>query len=104
MPIIYHVTSKAQWQAAQKKGLYEAASLTTEGFIHCSEAHQLRGVLKRYFRGQGDLVRLTIDTNKLTAPLQYDLAPSVNEQFPHIYGPLNLDAVVKEEEERGEED
>jgi uncharacterized protein (DUF952 family) len=52
------------------------------------------GVLKRYYQGRKDLLKLIINTQKLTSELKYELAPSVNENFPHIYGPINLDAVI----------
>ena len=93
--IIFHITSHHDWNLAKQKGYYEAPSLKDEGFIHCSQAGQVAGVLQRYYKGRTDLVRLSVDTEKLTSPLQYELAPSVNEEFPHIYGPLNLDAVVE---------
>lgn len=98
MSIIYHVTTSEEWNQAKKKGSYEAASLPVEGFIHCSEASQVKGVLERYFAGKNNLVKLVIDTDKLTSPLKYELAPSINENFPHVYGPLNVDAVVSVEE------
>ena len=98
MAIIYHVTTKEAWNAAKKSGFYEAPSLPLEGFIHCSEAHQVPGVLQRFFKGKDNLLKLTIDTDKLKHALKYDLAPSLNETFPHIYGPLNVDAVTGEEE------
>ena len=94
MAIIYHVTTAHEWQAAQEKGCYEAPSMATEGFIHCSDEGQVAGVLERYFAGKQDLVKLVIDTNRLQHRLQYDLSPSVNEAFPHVYGPINLDAVI----------
>lgn len=95
--MIYHVLPKAQWLQAQQAGSYEAASLATEGFIHASKAHQVAGVLERYFNGKNDLLLLHIDEHQLRAPLIYELSPSVNEEFPHIYGPINLDAVTKTE-------
>lgn len=94
MAIIYHVTTRREWQDARAKGYYEAPSLASEGFIHCSEEGQVRGVLERYFKGQHDLLKLVIDTDRLQHRLQYDMAPSVDEAFPHVYGPINLDAVV----------
>ncbi|MDB5195989.1 MAG: hypothetical protein JWP88_359 [Flaviaesturariibacter sp.] len=94
MALIYHITTAAEWAAAQTKGAYEAASLPLEGFIHLSREDQVAGVLERYYAGQSGLVKLTVDTAKLSAHLRYELAPSVNEEFPHLYGPLNLDAVV----------
>ena len=95
MNIIYHITTAAEWSIALEKGFYEAASLTTEGFIHCSKAEQVNGVLERYFKGKNNLVKLIIDTDKLTNDLKFELAPSVNETFPHVYGVINLDAVIE---------
>ncbi|HYK57692.1 MAG TPA: DUF952 domain-containing protein [Flavisolibacter sp.] len=102
MAAIYHITSQTEWNNATKTGSYTAPSLKTEGFIHCSKAEQVQGVLQRYFAGKINLVKLTIDTTKLTAPLRYELAPSLNEEFPHIYGTINPDAVIKVEEISGE--
>lgn len=93
--MIYHVVTAALWQQALSKGFYEAPSLHTDGFIHSSSAAQVKGVLERYYKDQQHLLLLHIDESKLTAPLKYELAISVNELFPHIFGPLNLDAVIK---------
>jgi len=101
--MIYHVVSETNWHKAVQQGFYEADSLSTEGFIHTSKSEQVQGVLDRYYpqdavhKGSGNLILLHIDETKLTAPLIYELAPSVNEVFPHIYGRLNIDAVVKAE-------
>jgi uncharacterized protein (DUF952 family) len=95
--MIYHVVSGPNWQKAIEQGFYEAASLAAEGFIHASKAEQVQGVLARYYNGQTDLLLLHIDETKLKAPLSFELATSVNESFPHIYGRLNLDAVIKTE-------
>src|ERR1700712_879906 len=95
--MIYHVITNAKWQAALSQGFYEADSLEAEGFIHTSKEGQVKGVLERYYSGQTDLLLLHIDESKLTAPLKYELAPSVNEEFPHIFGRLNTDAVIKAE-------
>ncbi len=95
MPIIYHVTTAAEWKAAKEKGAYEATSLKTEGFIHCSEEHQVAGVLERYFSDQSNLVKLVIDTAKLTSRYIQEWSPSVTDTFPHIYGPINMDAVIE---------
>ena len=79
---------------AMVNGFYAADSLDLEGFIHCSKKDQIKGVLERYYRDAGELLLLTIEPTKLISPLKYELAPSINEEFPHIYGPLNLDAVI----------
>ena len=93
--IIYHITTKADWQKAKEIGFYETVSLVDEGFIHCSHAHQVDGVLERYYPGQTSLVKLVIDVDKLNQRLQHDFSPSMNESFPHVYGRINLDAVCE---------
>ncbi len=92
--VIYHITTNETWAKAKTLGFYKDPSLAVEGFIHCSTEQQVAGVLERYFSGKTNLVRLAIDTTTLIARLRYELAPSVNEYFPHIYGTINLDAVV----------
>lgn len=94
MPLIYHVTTAADWSAAKTKGYYEHPSLKSEGFIHCSQENQVAGVLERYFAGQTHLVKLTVDTDKLTSKYVFEWSPSTNDTFPHIYGPINIDAVT----------
>jgi len=93
--MIYHVVAGKDWQKAEQQGFYEADSFAKEGFIHCSRAAQVYGVLDRYYKGQHGLLLLHIDEDKLTAPLKYENAPSINQEFPHVYGRLNLEAVVK---------
>ena len=94
---IYHITTTAAWEQALLEGAYTADSLAIEGFIHCSTADQVAGVLDRYYKGQTNLVKLTIDKSKVTSPLIFELATSINEVFPHIHGTINVSAVVKSE-------
>jgi uncharacterized protein (DUF952 family) len=94
MPLIYHITTKEAWQEAITTGLYTAPSLTDEGFIHCSQESQIEGVLQRYYADQHDLLKLVIDTDKLNVKFVFEWSPSTSDTFPHIYGPINLDAVV----------
>lgn len=90
---IYHIASPAEWEAARLKGVYEAASLATEGFIHCSFDDQISGVFDRYYRGAGKLLVLEIDPELLKSELRIE--PSTGgEEYPHIYGPINTEAVV----------
>jgi uncharacterized protein (DUF952 family) len=95
VPIIYHITSALEWNKAKQSGYYIHPTLTDEGFIHCSQQHQVEGVLKRYFEDQDGLVKLVIDTDKLSAKFVFDWSPSMADTFPHIYGPLNADAVIE---------
>src|SRR3990172_5084118 len=99
---ILHLAPHDAWLAAVKKGAYRADSLSTEGFIHCSKPSQIVDVANTFYRGQRGLVLLVIDPSKLEAELKWEPpaepAPTharPGDLFPHIYGPLNLDAVIK---------
>ena len=98
---ILHLASNNAWLAAVKDGIYHADSLSTEGFIHCSKASQIVGVANTFYHGQQGLVLLVIDPSKLEAELKWEPPAEPEptharegELFPHLYGPLNLDAVV----------
>ncbi|HEV7698848.1 MAG TPA: DUF952 domain-containing protein [Pyrinomonadaceae bacterium] len=89
---IYHIVLPEDW-AAFDTGLYRAKSLETEGFIHCSFAEQLDGVLGRYYKGEPKVVVLEIETDQLMSRVLNE--PSTgSEIYPHIYGPINRDAIV----------
>ncbi|WEK35271.1 MAG: DUF952 domain-containing protein [Candidatus Pseudobacter hemicellulosilyticus] len=94
MPIIYHITSAPDWNEQKGSGLYASSSLKEEGFIHCSQEGQVAGVLDRYFKDRTGLVKLSIDTERLRSQLIYEWSPSIADTFPHIYGPINTDAVT----------
>ena len=98
MPIIYHIAFADAWKEAQQKGYYEHPTLKNEGFIHGSLENQVAGVLERYFQGEKNLVKLVIDTDKLTSKYIFDWSPSTADTYPHIYGPINIDAVIKTED------
>ena len=98
--LIFHILNGREWEAAKKLGTYAPLSLHTEGFIHCSTAHQLAGTANNFFRGQDGLVVLCIDEALLKAPLKYEAPahfpdPQAGSKFPHIHGPLNTEAVVR---------
>lgn len=93
--MILHITRRSDWEAAQAMGDYRLDSLDTEGFIHCSTPEQVLGPANELYRGQPELVLLVIDPSRLEARLVYEDLYASGIAFPHIYGPLNLDAVVK---------
>lgn len=93
---IYHIVLPKIWETFKDEAFYEAESLETEGFIHCSFADQLDAVLDRYYRDAGEVLVLTLESEKLTSPLVNE--PSTNNEiYPHIYGPINHDAIVRAE-------
>jgi uncharacterized protein (DUF952 family) len=101
--MIYHIASRRAWREAQQRGDYRVESLETEGFIHCSTDTQVLPVAEKYYPGQRGLLLLMIDPARLSSDLRWE-PPSggappagvpAGELFPHIYGPVNLDAIVK---------
>jgi uncharacterized protein (DUF952 family) len=93
---ILHITSRNAWSAAEKSGEYTVDSLAGRSFIHCSKPTQVMQVANLVYFGQYGLVLLVIDPERLTSELRWE--PGVDlatELFPHIYGPINLDAVVE---------
>lgn len=103
MEPIAHICALADWSDAQEQGAYRAVSLLSEGFTHCSTAAQVLEVANSYYLGESGLVLLWIDPQRLDVPLRWE-APShpagsngkthAGELFPHIYGPVSLDAVI----------
>jgi uncharacterized protein (DUF952 family) len=90
--LVYHIVHPAVW-AAFDIDLYCAASLESEGFIHCSFANQLDAVINRYYKDEQRLIVLEIETEKLMSRVINE--PSTkNEIYPHVYGPINRDAIV----------
>ena len=94
--LILHIAEREAWREAQAAGSYEADSLTSEGFIHCSKPEQISAVANRYYRGRTDLVLLYIESERVNAEIRYENLEGGEELFPHIYGPLNLDAVIED--------
>lgn len=97
---IYHITTRDQWQAARAAGEYRAESLDAQGFIHASTRGQVVDTANLVFRGLGGLVLLCIDESRISAPVKYEAPDGPGHRegaglFPHIYGPLNLDAVTR---------
>jgi uncharacterized protein (DUF952 family) len=93
--MIYHITSRTSWLDAKKNGAYTADSLATQGFIHCSKADQIVCVANTWYSGQRGLVLLEIDETRLKPEVRWEPGTDkADELFPHIYGPLNVDAVT----------
>lgn len=95
--LIYHIVTPETWEQFKNEPFYEAESLHSEGFIHCSYRNQLPEVLERYYKNAEKVFILHINPNLLTSKLVSE--PSTNnEVYPHIYGEINRQAIVEVEE------
>ncbi len=93
---VFHIVEPDVW-ANQHCELYRPPGLETEGFIHCSFREQLGRVIDRYYPDAARLTILEIDVDRLMSRMVTE--PSTGgEVFPHIYGPINCDAIVAVEE------
>jgi uncharacterized protein (DUF952 family) len=93
MNYIFHITQSHQWESAKQVGTYSTESLRTEGFIHCSTLQQVIKTANRFFSNQKDLVLLSINADNVKSKIKYEAADG--DEFPHIYGELNIDAVYQ---------
>ena len=93
MPLILHITSAQAW--AEVIDFYTAPSLRTEGFIHCSHPEQVIGPANALFYGRVGLVLLCIDPTQVQAKIIDEDCYQAGQAFPHIYGPINRDAVIE---------
>jgi len=100
VPRIFHIATVADWEAAQRSGSYTTSTrgrtLAEEGFIHASHGDQWQGVRRLFYAGVTEpLVLLAIDPDRLDAPVVEEVPEGADRAFPHIYGALNTDAVVR---------
>jgi len=89
---LVHLCSFRDWQIARESGEYRADTFESAGFIHFSKPEQILKVANRYYPAAKDLLLLWIDPASLEAELRWET--SDGDIFPHLYGPLNLDAVI----------
>lgn len=89
-----HITKLEQWKQAESSGVYGGDTLGSDGFIHCSTPQQVIKVANALFRGEKGLVLLSIEPSKVRPEVRYEKSEA-GEPYPHIYGPLNTEAVVK---------
>jgi uncharacterized protein (DUF952 family) len=93
--MIYHIAIATDWVQALEQGFYAPQAFASEAFIHACKAEQVEGVCERYFKDQTGLVVLHINERFLKPPHTFVFSAASNDEFPHIFGPINLDAVVE---------
>jgi uncharacterized protein (DUF952 family) len=92
---VYHLVPRAVWERSPTQP-YRAASLESEGFIHCSHAAQVARSANRFFADEKELLVLALDAERLGGLLRDEPAGD-GELYPHLYGPLDRALVVAAE-------
>jgi glutathione S-transferase len=93
MEPVYHLVLPSNWSIGSDRD-YAAASLAGEGFIHCSFADQVEASANRFYADAAEILVLRIDPARLRSPMKVEASGS-GALFPHIYGPINRDAVTQ---------
>jgi uncharacterized protein (DUF952 family) len=95
MPIVYKICPAALWREAERIGAFRGSPADLrDGFIHFSTAAQAAETAAKHFAGQRDLVLLRVDAAKLGGQLKWEPSRG-GALFPHLYGRLDLAAVVR---------
>lgn len=102
--LLFHITTKEAFKEFKSGGNYEPESLEGEGFIHCSGGDQVKETASRLFRNERKILLLVIDVSNLRPEVKYEADEGTGQKFPHIYGPLNTDAIIDKIEVRPEKD
>ncbi len=89
--LLVHICPRPEWLQAQNNSLYRDTSLERVGFIHCSQPEQVLQVANQFYLGGSDMILLWLDPEKLAAEVRWENVEGI--LFPHVYGPINLDAV-----------
>jgi uncharacterized protein (DUF952 family) len=95
---IYHLALAGDWEREQPHAYSMSTlgrSLDDEGFVHCSFRDQVQQIADMVYAGRADVVLLEIDPARLVPPVQVESLDRGGESFPHIYGPVNRNAVVR---------
>jgi uncharacterized protein (DUF952 family) len=95
MTRIYHMCRASEWQAAAARKQYQGSSQdAADGFIHFSTADQIVESAAKHRAGQSELVLLTVDADRLGPALKWEESRG-GALFPHLYGALPVDAVIR---------
>jgi release factor glutamine methyltransferase len=90
--LLVHLCQLKEWQSALESGALTSNSLVEHGFIHCSQPQQILQVANRFYRDIPELVLLWLDPDRITSKIMWESADG--SLFPHVYGPIHLDAVL----------
>jgi uncharacterized protein (DUF952 family) len=92
-PLIYLLMSNQDFQRAQSSGVWDPPSRATEGFIHASPKHQLMRVANKHYGQFDELQIVLLQSQRLQSEIRWE--PASGDLYPHVYGPINMNATVK---------
>jgi uncharacterized protein (DUF952 family) len=102
--LLFHVTTKDDWKQFNNSGSYEPESFDSDGFIHCSTGEQVEATANRIFGEYDEILLLVIDATTLHEDIKYEEDEEIGESFPHLYTPLNTNAIIDKITIKAEDD
>ena len=102
--LIFHITTREDWEKHKKNGRYQPESLEQEGFIHFSSGSQVSDTANRLFSDDDQILLLVIDVSTLGENIKYEEDSETGDKFPHLYGPLSTNAVIDKIDIKAEKD
>ena len=91
---IYKICPASAWREAERQGVFSGSPVDiSDGFIHFSTASQVAETARKHFAGQTGLFLIAVDSDALGDALKWERARN-DDLFPHLYGELDLGAVV----------
>ena len=102
--LIFHLVPKKKWHNNQRYGLYRPDLKDEEGFIHCSTADQVEDTANRFFKDQNNILLIVINYGKIQSDVKMEDTEGSGQEYPHIYGPLNMDAILDKIKLQSDED
>ena len=92
--LIFKITPKSDWQAAEQAGVFTGAPIDIEdGYIHFSAADQVAETAAKHFAGQKDLLLVAVNVDALGDKLKWEVSRG-GALFPHLYANLSMDKVA----------
>lgn len=93
--IILHCLTQSKWNIAKENSYYGRESIEAYGFIHCSSIRDFWRVAPNFKNNDEPLLLLCIDSNKVEADIKCEDHDNCGREYPHVYGELNVDSVVR---------
>ncbi len=93
--MIYHFALEKSWKKQLKEGNYKPDSLNKQGYINASSWEQIKATYYKHFSRPNQLLIIVIDPLKVKSEIKYENSSEGDQLYPHIYGPLNQDAISK---------
>ena len=92
---IYHLADTKEWEGQLTSDYFTPGNFENEGFVHASNATQVKETYQKYYSNKDAIVLLTIIPEFLSGQLKYEFNSARNKAFPHIYAPINKTAIVR---------